>query len=141
MLSDNVPQKQLAVFAGNWKTTGQTTDGTKVEATDTYEWLPGGWFLLHKWDAVIGENKSSGIEILGYDIEKKSFHSRFYDDQGNTDTYAIQHVNGVWTFERAGERSTVNVSEDGNTLTVLWETSEDGKSWKSWMNVVLKRVS
>ncbi|MCD6063173.1 MAG: hypothetical protein K0R82_1084 [Flavipsychrobacter sp.] len=140
MRFDNTSHKQLSVFAGNWKTTGQTAEGIMVEATDSYEWLPGAWFLLHRWDAVMGEDKSSGIEILGYDAEKQAFHSRFYDDQGNTDAYVIQHEESTWKFERPGERSTVNVSDDGNTLTVLWETADENGNWKIWMNVVLRRV-
>ncbi|MGH7725605.1 MAG: DUF1579 family protein [Candidatus Eiseniibacteriota bacterium] len=47
---------RLNPFVGVWNTEGEmrnTPSGssTKFKATDTYEWLPGGHFLLHRFDA------------------------------------------------------------------------------------------
>lgn len=131
--------QQLEIFAGKWHTTGRTVDGVEVNATDVYEWLPGGYFLLHQWHALMGENVSRGIEILGYDAEKQVFSSRFYDDQGNTDTYHITNEGNTWRFERKNERATIDVEENGNRLKVQWETSSDDENWKPWMHVELRK--
>ena len=32
-----------------------------------YEWLPGGFFLLHQWDANAGTREFKGTEIIGHD--------------------------------------------------------------------------
>ncbi len=44
--------KRLAVFLGKWNLEGQQYDGlvgsaAKIVAVETYEWLPGGFFLVH----------------------------------------------------------------------------------------------
>jgi len=36
-----------------------------ITGTDIYEWLPGGFFLLHRVDVVIGEQAVRAIELIG----------------------------------------------------------------------------
>jgi len=36
-----------------------------ITGTDIYEWLPGGFFLLHHVDVVIGEQAVRAIELIG----------------------------------------------------------------------------
>ena len=42
---------RLDAFAGEWETTGVMATGETFRATDTYEWVAGGHFLLHRFDA------------------------------------------------------------------------------------------
>jgi hypothetical protein len=54
--------ERLDVLVGVWKTEGWTreTPGTppeRIDATDTYEWLPDGFALLHSMDAHVGDRK------------------------------------------------------------------------------------
>jgi Protein of unknown function (DUF1579) len=62
--------ERLVALIGRWKTDGWTRDlpgtpATKVDAVDTYEWLPGGFGLLHVVDAKMDEEKVEGAEIIG----------------------------------------------------------------------------
>ena len=60
-----------------------------VEGTDVYEWLPGGFFLVHHVDVVVGDQPVQAIEIIG----------RAYDNLGNvTAMRARVDDDGVWTF-------------------------------------------
>ena len=68
--------KRLEVFIGDWHAEG-TSYGEGQDAADpraagvpwtsdeSYEWLPGNFFVLHRWEALAGEFK--GAEIMGYD--------------------------------------------------------------------------
>ena len=70
--------RRLEVFIGNWHAEG-TSYGDGQDATDpraagvpwmsneSYEWLPGNFFVLHRWDAQMGEHEFKGAEIIGYD--------------------------------------------------------------------------
>lgn len=58
----------LSIFVGIWNTVGEiaaTPDSpaSKLLATDVYEWLPGGRFLLHRVDTRMGDTASGSIEI------------------------------------------------------------------------------
>ena len=53
MENDMNPYQALRKFVGKWNAEGVICDRksgyeVKVSGVDTYEWLPGGYFLLHK---------------------------------------------------------------------------------------------
>ena len=137
--------KKLNRFVGAWHTKGQTKVGANGEAllitgTDTYEWLPGGFFLVHRWDVRMGSEESKGIEIIGYDDKTKAYPTYSFDNQGNTGTYQASTRDGVWTFRSRSERATVVMSDDGNTIIANWEHLTDGINWQPWMEVKLQRA-
>ena len=62
------------VLAGRWITQGtiRATVGaapTEMRAIDRYERLPGGYFKLHKVDALIAGTVSQSIEVIGYKVQ------------------------------------------------------------------------
>src|SRR5688500_2488330 len=66
--------QQLNKFVGKWKTRGRipengSTPEVFVEGTDTYEWLPGDYFLKHSVDVMMGEDRNQTLEIIGFDKE------------------------------------------------------------------------
>ena len=66
--------RQLDRLAGRW------VDESGSEST--YEWMPGGNFMVQK----LGKNGVSGLEIIGYDPERKLLTSSFYaSDEGMLD--------------------------------------------------------
>jgi len=52
---------------GRWRSEGPVVGEVPVPitGTDIYEWLPGGFFLLHHVDVVIGEQAVRAIELIG----------------------------------------------------------------------------
>ncbi|TVX92534.1 DUF1579 family protein [Paenibacillus agilis] len=83
---------QLNVFVGKWNTEGVVTDAVSgstvtLKATDTYEWLPGGYFLIHHVDGQIGEAEVKAIEMIGYDASSQMYFTHSYDNQGNLNKY------------------------------------------------------
>lgn len=136
--------KRLEVFVGKWNTEGQVlTDSdipAKLIAVDTYEWLPGKFFLLHRVDAQIGEEKTEVLEIIGYDASSQTYRTHSFDSQGNSDTFQANLHDRIWTIEGKSARFKGEFSSDSNTLTGEWEQSSDGSNWKSWMNIKLTKV-
>ena len=107
----SVEHKRLDIFVGKWNTEGQVlTDSdapaAKILATDTYEWLPGKFFLLHRVDANIGEEKTEVLEIIGYDASSQMYHAQSFDSQGNSDTFQansrpyLDNRRRIGTFQR-----------------------------------------
>jgi hypothetical protein len=129
-----------------------------IRGTDVYEWLPGGFFLVHHVDVVIGELPVRALEVLGeYDPATDSFTGRAYDDRGNvTVMRARVDAHGVWTFTGGGDvapvaqpaaadprgavRSTLTLSADGGSMRARWERSDDGATWRPWMDMAFTRT-
>jgi hypothetical protein len=136
--------QRLNVFVGRWNTEGQTRAGplgpaARITAIDTYEWFPGGFFLVHHVDARIGDEEIKVLEVIGYDASSKTYPMRSFDSQGNFGTHEARVRDGIWTFAGESERATVLVSDDGNTMTANWERS-DGARWLPWMDVTLTKA-
>jgi Protein of unknown function (DUF1579) len=68
----------LEIFIGKWMTAGETVatedaPAVKILASDVYEWMPGGFFILHTAYGRIGDQDVGGTEIIGYDAEAEVY--------------------------------------------------------------------
>jgi Protein of unknown function (DUF1579) len=152
--------RRLGALVGRWRSEGHVVGEPPVpiEGTDIYEWLPGGFFLVHHVDVVVGDQQVQAIEIIGdYDPATDSFTGRAFDNLGNvTIMRARVDDDGVWTFTGGGDvapaarpssadasgavRSMLTVSPDKRSMTARWERSDDGSSWRPWMQMRFTRM-
>lgn len=105
-LSHNQAQEneKLNVFLGKWHTLGNIYDQKrnvtgKVDAIDTYEWLPGEYAMIHYADSKMGEIEIKGIEIIGYNLAREAYFGPFFDDQGSAGWEEITLEDGTWTWK------------------------------------------
>jgi hypothetical protein len=145
---------------GRWRSEGHIVGDQPVPitGTDTYQWLPGSFFLVHHVDVVIGDQQVQAIELLGeHDPASDAFTARAYNNLGNvTVMQARVDEQGVWRFTGGGDvapvarpasaeasgavRSTLTISPDRAGMTARWERSDDGASWKPWMDMTFTRM-
>lgn len=160
--SDPAPSREiqrLGALVGRWRSEGYIVSEVPIPitGTDIYEWLPGGFFLLHHVDVMIGDQPVKAIELFEYDPTTDSFIGRAYDNQGNiTIMRARVDEQGVWTFTGGGDvaavarpstadasgavRSTLTVNPDKATMTAKWERCDDGTTWQPWMDMTFSRT-
>jgi hypothetical protein len=115
----------------------------RIDATDTYEWLPGRFGLLHTVDARVGNEKVEGAEIIGWVPARDCYVTQYFGSDGpNSYEASLTEVDGVlvWTMRSAADRFTGTFGSDGNTLTGGWERLEAGEIWRQWMEVTLTRT-
>lgn len=138
--------ERLAPFAGRWKTAGQVLasdagPALEIAGTDEYEWMPGGFFLLHRVDVRIGGERVQALEIIGWDAGRGRYFMRSFDSQGGTgEMRASVDGDGTWTFSGETERFTGTFSDGGDTLSGRWERRE-GERWLPWMDVRLAKAA
>ena len=161
--ADGAPSPQLqrlGALVGRWRSEGHIVGEVpaSITGTDVYEWLAGGFFLLHHVDVMIGQQRVQALELIGeYDPTTDSFTARAYDNLGNiTLMHARVDEQGVWTFTGGGDvapvaqpaaaeasgavRSTLTISPDRAGMTARWERSDDGASWQPWMDMTFTRM-
>lgn len=135
----------LDVLVGKWINEGQTVasegmSAVKILASDVYEWMPGGFFVLHSAYGRIGSVDVGGIEIIGYDASSNTYRSHFYDSQGNVSTSELTVRDDTWRWQGEKTRCTAVFSDDGETQTAHHERSDDGVNWEPSMDVTLTKV-
>src|SRR5258708_34268177 len=80
--------KLLDVFIGKWLNEGETVananaPSVRIVTSDVYEWVPGGFFVLHTAYGRIGRFYSGGMEIIVFEAGRKNYKCRFVYGQSN----------------------------------------------------------
>ena len=138
-------QKRLDVFVGRWTAEGRTAAGPSdpseiMTHQHTYEWLPGGFHVLHRWDGRIGQRDNKGVEIIGFDPGAEVYCAHFFDSDGWARLYQARARDRVWTFTGVRERCSIIFDDDGKTMTVHWDRSPDGQTWQAMCDVKATRA-
>ena len=131
--------ERLDLFVGKWHAEGDSyADGqsranphgsaAKWTSDETYEWLPGEFFLVHHWDARIDNAEFKGIEVIGYDHGHHEYVAQF-ENHGFARTYLAHPLDNVWTFAGETERAKVAFNSAGDTMEINWEWKPDGENW------------
>lgn len=135
----------LQIFVGVWNTEGEIVGGPsgaagKMTATDIYEWLPGGFFLVHRVDARMAGEPGRSLEIIGYDPGAQGYVSRSYDDQGVVLDFACSLEGKRWRITGATMRFDGEFSAGGTVLRGEWQQRGEDGSWTSWMRIRLTKA-
>ena len=138
--------RALEVLAGKWITQGTIRGGageppSSMRAIDTYEWLPGEFFLLHRVDAVMGGAVARSIEIIGYDTERGCYVTRSYDDQGGTEEFTARLTGQSWAIDGEQVRFRGSFSAGGSVLAGTWERRGNDGMWERWMEIELQKLA
>jgi Protein of unknown function (DUF1579) len=133
--------RRLDAFVGRWTTNGRVPgDGSVIAGTDTYEWLAGGYFLIHRVDVRMGADEVKAIEIISWDAERGAYTMHSFDSQGQATVMHASVSDRTWRFEGEAMRFTGTIGDDGRTIAGTWEM-RDGDGWKPWMDVRLTKAA
>jgi hypothetical protein len=133
---------QLAVFAGRWQAEGQAygADEGRMFSNETWEWLSGGFFLAWRFDSRLADGRHKGVGHLGWDAARQTHTCRMIDNMGYDRLYDLS-VNGqVWSFRGDRERATYVFSDDGRSIDIRWESSDDGIDFRPLCELKATRV-
>jgi hypothetical protein len=133
---------KLSVFAGRWQAEGQTygADEGRMISDETWEWLSGGFFLVCRFDARVGEAEHKGIGYLAWDEGRRIHTCRLIDNLGYDRLYELSANGLVWTFNGERERATYAFSEDCRRIDIRWEKSDDGVNFRPLCELRARRV-
>src|SRR5580704_1369282 len=134
----------LAVLIGNWINEGATVatadiPSAPIRTSDVYEWVPGGFFVVHTAFGKIGDTSVGGVSIIGVDGD--AYDDTFYDSFGNAQRSRLE-IDGDthrWIGADNRTRCTVTMTDGGMTQVAHHESSVDGVTWTASMNVVLRK--
>jgi hypothetical protein len=135
-LPDQPPRRdaghdQLAACLGTWKVEGMlASSGTRMMCTESYEWLPGKFFIIYRFDRQIGAQDQHGFGVIGFDVDRRAHFAYFVDNMGYARTYDV-HIDGSkWAFIGNWERATLTFNPQRHRMSARWEHSTDGHVWR-----------
>ena len=118
---------------------GQCADDPRASAMpwtsdETYEWLPGGFFVLHRWDAMAGTKVFKGTALGGY-------FTRVFDDDGFHPEYRVDVSGNAWTFREPAARATITFGDGDDRMNVAWGRKNQGAEWLPLRDRVATRIA
>ena len=132
-------------FIGKWKTTGKMyatrdTPEQKITGTDTYSWMTGKYFILHKADVLMGDQRNKVLEIIGYDARSKAFSMQSYNNTGQSTKMKATYSKRGWKFEGSGMRFRGDFNAKKDIISGIWEKGGKSGNWKPVMKIKLERM-
>ena len=105
-------------FVGTWEMKGRTLDSDvdNITARTTFEWLPGGHFLLQRFSADFVGMDIKSHEVIGYDPATGTFPSTVYSNM------APMPLPYRWAID--GDELTIKAEAPSATFQGRW--NEDG---------------
>ena len=145
--------RRLEAFVGRWRKVGRALDSpfgpaARVTADETYEWLPGGFFLIHRLDGRLGDGEIACLETIGYDTSSGRYPVHSFYDNGTSNVWQASERGGTWTLTgdwklEGGSfpvRCTTVFDRSGDAMTGKWEYSRDGSAWTLFWDTTLTRA-
>jgi hypothetical protein len=134
---------EFDAFVGEWTTeaTHPAFPETVVHGQAAFEWLEGGQFLINR--ARNGHpDFPDSISIIGPADEGIAMH--YFDSRGVHRIYLASFDESILRLSRDApgfsQRFEGAFAEDGNTITGLWQLSEDGSTWNDDLAITYRRV-
>ena len=139
------PELQLLnIFVGKWPTeglsygSGQSKENpydspVRWVGSETYEWLPGGFFLIRHFNGQIGDMPIGGMEVIGYDVASQTYPSQMFDNYGRIHLGQRRIRDGVLSYIGTEYRATSAFRNDGKNMATHWEWL-DGDDWSVLMD-------
>ena len=140
--------RRMEPFIGTWLLEGEQLDteigpASPVEALETFEWLTGGHFVVHRFEGRVGEEPAACIEVIGYDAARGEHPARTFYNDGRTADWRLRETGDTWTLtgEWSGPsgpmtvRCTTNFADGGCARTSKWEYAKPGGEWTTFWDV------
>ncbi|MGE5223851.1 MAG: hypothetical protein ACM3PY_15540 [Omnitrophica WOR_2 bacterium] len=137
--------KSLGVLVGNWDLMGMhPMIPTGVRGRASFEWLDGDGLLIQRTD-MEQPGPPNSVSAIGCDDSHQAFCMLYFDERGVSRIYSMSLEGNLWRMWRDApgfsQRFTGTISHDGNTITALWEKSEDGSTWEHDLELTYTRIN
>jgi len=150
-----LPNDLVDFFSGEWNGTGEFASGKKIEADISFTPdLDGQWLVYRHADRP--PNRYKALGMWGFEYASKRFIMVINDNFGGARQFSSEGwLNGKVVFEKIAvftpptnvgppaaptrqERFTFE-RQDGDTLRMTYESSDDGKNWRLGDYLIFKR--
>ncbi len=145
-------QKRLSYFVGTWDfrldmKPSPFGPGGVVTGTDHNEMLPGGFFLVRRYETKSPAGEIRGLEVIGYDAESKAYVQHGFNNFGEAHVYrgTVEGDTWTWTYDTLARAQAMKVritlKEVSPTLqTYKSDISPDGRTWTNVLDGTLTKV-
>jgi hypothetical protein len=136
----------LEPLVGTWAMAASFADAP--EGRCTFAWMPGGKFLVQRWEVPVPE-APDGLAVIGWDEGRGTYLQHYFDARGVARVYEMGWDGRLWTLSRTepdfapldfAQRFRGELSDDGRAIAGTWEIAGDGSTWEKDFDLSYTRV-
>jgi hypothetical protein len=137
---------ELTVLIGDW---AEQVDLSDVPAGRmSFEWALDGQYLVQRSD-IPEPSFPDSLAIIAVAADGTGYTQHYFDSRGVVRTYAMTLEDRTWTLLRDrpdftplnfAQRFTGTFSDDGETITAVWERSDDSQHWRTDFTLTYTRI-
>lgn len=137
---------ELDSILDRWRSTGVVLDTegaveARVEGTDTYRALPGGLWIAHDVDVVVGGESMLAHELIGGTHPRGGWMMYAFDRTPQPSTMRLSLSEpDLLLLEGEGVRSWFRFKAGPDHMTTRWERLHEGE-WIAWMDMRFDRMA
>lgn len=136
---ENSPFKRLI---GTWKTSGQvrSANGTmSLSGQDSYEFILGGNYILHRADVIIGNEKSETLEMISIDTETGHARMQYFNSKGESGVMTGEINNDEFKITGKGIKFIGAVNRESTEVTGRWFIQTENQDWTEFIILKLEK--
>jgi hypothetical protein len=137
--------RPLAPIIGRWRSSGTVLDNegnavARIAGTDVYTWLPGGHWVVHEVDVMMGDQPTRALELIGgRDEGTGGWQMHAFDTADAPGRMVLTSPEpGLLLLQGDGVRSWLQPQAGPTHMTTRWEREQDGE-WVAWMDMRFDR--
>lgn len=127
---------------GIWKTEGTILtekDNSKLEGTDSYEFILDGNYILHKADVKMGDEKSETYEILKWDSFTESVKMEYFNSKGENGVMTSSLANNNFKIQGDKIKFEGYINDENSNLVGKWYLQTNGNEWREYIDLRLTK--
>ncbi|KHL10770.1 hypothetical protein CLV56_0963 [Mumia flava] len=134
----------LVPVLGDYRTSGVVYDeagavSAEISGTDVYTLLPGGHWIAHEVDVVMGDQPALVHELIGGSHPLGGWQMHAFDAAESPGLMRLTlEDEDVLLLHGDGIRSWLRLNADRGHMTARWERDVDGR-WLTWMDMRFDR--
>jgi hypothetical protein len=142
---DRIENTHFKKLIGKWRTEGRILESDKnperkITGTDTYHFILGGFFILHKADVLMGNVKSETYEVIGLDKSNDQATLQHYNNQGSSGKMTGTLKNGELRINGDGLRFKGLFNDNDKKIEGTWEKLADEKNWVEFLKMNFTKI-
>jgi hypothetical protein len=131
--------RRLDLLVGTWEISGSLVHGRL-----RFEWMEGGFYLIHHVELAHHGKRITGVEYIGFDEDTQTLRSHFMDSNGANFTYTWD-LTGRTLLTWFGDKDSANffrgqLTEDGSRYDGSWQWP-DGQGGTGGYDATAVRVT
>jgi hypothetical protein len=127
---------------GVWITSGTVLQDGKtltLEGTDSYEIVLDGWYILHKANVTMGDQKSETFELISLDETDGAAKMQYFNSKGESDLMSGHISNDDYFISGDRLKFSGTIGRDDSEIIGSWYLLTEGKQWKQFIEMKLTK--